>query len=62
MDRRDLLKLLTLGPFSHRATDGLPKAIADLEGAARKVYGNVQFEVFVDESERVPLLITVRRV
>ncbi len=61
MQRRDLLKMISIGPFSRLPSDHLQKAVANLEAAARITYGDIKFEVSVDDDERMPMLITVRR-
>ncbi|MBB4955597.1 hypothetical protein H4S14_003636 [Agrobacterium vitis] len=61
MQRREFLSLLAATPVSTSVQSKLARSIDDLEAAVRIAYGDVQFMVYEEESELMPLLIKVLR-
>ena len=62
MKRRVFLGfVLASAPVASIASDRLKGALDELEKAARAAYGNIEFEAAVNEIERTPVFILVRR-
>lgn len=62
MKRRVFLGfVLASAPVKSIASDRLKGALDELEKAARAAYGNIEFEAAVNEIERTPVFILVRR-
>lgn len=53
--------VLAAAPVKSIASDRLRGALDELEKATRATYGNIEFEVAVNETERTPVFIRVRR-
>ncbi|SOC83079.1 hypothetical protein SAMN05421890_1523 [Ensifer adhaerens] len=62
MKRRVFLSfVLASAPVKSIAADRLKRALDELEKATRAAYGNIEFEAAVNETERTPVFIRVRR-
>lgn len=62
MKRRVFLSfVLASAPVKSISSDRLKRALDELEKATRAAYGNVEFEAAVNETERTPVFIRVRR-
>lgn len=62
MKRRVFLGfVLASAPVKSIASDRLKGALDELEKAARAAYGDIEFEAAVNEIERTPVFILVRR-
>ncbi len=62
MKRRVFLSfVLASAPVKSISSDRLKRALDELEKATRAAYGNIEFEAAVNETERTPVFIRVRR-
>lgn len=62
MRRRVFLSfVLASAPVKSISSDRLKRALDELEKATRAAYGNIEFEAAVNETERTPVFIRVRR-
>lgn len=62
MKRRVFLSfVLASAPVRSISSDRLKRALDELEKATRAAYGNIEFEAAVNESDRTPVFIRVRR-
>lgn len=62
MKRRVFLSfVLASAPVKSISSDRLKRALDELEKATRAAYGNIEFEAAVNESDRTPVFIRVRR-